>query len=194
MPSITTWTAGLALLAAALPTAFQPARPGTARPPPAGSARPATAPRAPQSSRPWQWPLRPAPEVVRAFEPPADPWSAGHRGVDLAARAGQPVYAPARGHVSFAGRIARTNVVAISHGALRTTYLPVRPTVRPGQPVTASTKIGTIERRPAHCGHRTCLHWGLLRDATYLDPLTLIRLRIRLLPYWPEAPDLREDR
>ena len=29
------------------------------------------------------WPLVPAPEVVRAFDPPEDPWGAGHRGVDL---------------------------------------------------------------------------------------------------------------
>jgi hypothetical protein len=37
-----------------------------------------------------EWPLRPQPEVVAGFDPPDDPWGAGHRGVDLlgAARAG----------------------------------------------------------------------------------------------------------
>ena len=43
------------------------------------------------------WPLDPRPEVVATFDPPDDPWGAGHRGVDLAGRIGQPVRsAPAR--------------------------------------------------------------------------------------------------
>jgi hypothetical protein len=134
---------------------------------------------------PWQWPLRPRPEVVRAFAPPEDPWAPGHRGVDLAAHPGQPVYAAGSGRISYAGPLAGRGVIAISHGALRTTYLPVRPSVRPGQPVRAGDRIGTVQSLPGHCGPRPCLHWGARQGLVYADPLSLLgRGQIRLLPIW----------
>lgn len=137
----------------------------------------------------WQWPLRPPPRVVRGFSPPAHPWEAGHRGVDLAARPGRPVYAAGPGRVGFAGDLAGRGVVTIVHGALRTTYLPVRPAVRAGQTVRAGDRIGVVAAAPGHCGARTCLHWGLLRGFTYLDPLRLLGFGpVRLLPWWPAAP------
>lgn len=140
----------------------------------------------PAPSQMWRWPLGPpAPEVVRPFSAPATPWGPGHRGVDLAAASGQPVLAPATGRVSYAGRVAGRGVVAIVHGVLRTTYLPVRPSVEKGRGVRAGARIGTVEPS-AHCAG-PCLHWGLLRGRTYLDPLTLVRPRVRLLPHW-ESP------
>lgn len=142
----------------------------------------------PGSDEPWRWPLHPAPAVIRGFAPPAVPWGPGHRGVDLVARPGQVVYAAGAGRVSYAGRIAGRGVIAITHGELRTTYLPVRPSVRSGQQVTAGTRIGVVQRRPAHCLSQPCLHWGLRHGLVYLDPLTLVRPRVRLLPHWPLAP------
>ena len=44
------------------------------------------------------WPLRPRPAVVRAFDAPSPNWQRGHRGVDLAGTAGQLVYAAGAGH------------------------------------------------------------------------------------------------
>ena len=35
------------------------------------------------------WPLTPVPEVLAGFDPPDQPWGAGHRGVDLAGSPGQ---------------------------------------------------------------------------------------------------------
>lgn len=137
----------------------------------------------------WEWPLRPPPMVLRGFDPPAHPWEPGHRGADLAARPGQPVYAAGPGRVGFAGDLAGRGVVTVVHGTLRTTYLPVRPAVRAGQIVAAGTRIGRVERATGHCGEISCLHWGLLRGTTYLDPLALLGLgRVRLLPWWG-APD-----
>ena len=49
------------------------------------------------------WPLRPPPVVVRAFDAPAPNWQRGHRGVDLAGAPGQPVHAAGAGTVVFAG-------------------------------------------------------------------------------------------
>src|SRR5919197_5768263 len=88
----------------------------------------------------WRWPLSPTPRVVRDYAPPPRPWLSGHRGVDLAARPGQPVYAAGAGRVSYAGKVAGRGVVAVVHGALRSSYLPVRPAVRPGQPVTTGQR------------------------------------------------------
>ena len=53
-----------------------------------------------------EWPLRPRPAVVAGFDPPADPWGAGHRGVDLLGHAGQPVRAALPGTVTYAGGLA----------------------------------------------------------------------------------------
>ncbi|WP_425564213.1 peptidoglycan DD-metalloendopeptidase family protein [Sphaerisporangium rubeum] len=104
--------------------------------------------------------------------------------MDLKARTGQPVHAAGPGTVRYAGRLADRGVVSIVHtGGLRTTYLPVRPMVRPGQRVTPETVIGVVEDHPAHCP-ATCLHWGLISDR-YLDPLLLLaRGQVRLLPRW----------
>jgi hypothetical protein len=132
----------------------------------------------------WRWPLGPpAPHVVRGFSPPASPWGAGHRGVDLAARPGQPVYAAAPGRVSYADDLAGRGVVAIDHGVLRTTYLPVRPSVHVGGEVALGTRIGVLQGGLLHCPV-TCLHWGLRRGALYLDPLNLVQRQVRLLPQW----------
>ncbi len=141
----------------------------------------------------WQWPLRPAPKILRPFDPPAHPWEPGHRGVDLAGRPGQPVYAAGAGRVGFARDLAGRGVVTVVHGTSRTTYLPVRPTVRPGQEVAAGARIGVIEDVLGHCGQSVCLHWGLRQGAAYLDPLTLLGLApVRLLPWWDE-PEPRTD-
>lgn len=135
----------------------------------------------------WRWPLGPpAPQVVRAFAPPASPWGPGHRGVDLAARPGQPVYAAGAGRVSYARPLAGRGVIAIDHGVLRTTYLPVHASVAVGRQVTPGTRIGVLEGGLRHC-RVPCLHWGLLRGSLYLDPLGLVHRQIRLLPYWPKT-------
>src|SRR5437763_11992452 len=45
------------------------------------------------SAQTWCWPLPPPHHVVRGFDPPIQPWLAGHRGVDLAGAPGAPVLA-----------------------------------------------------------------------------------------------------
>jgi murein DD-endopeptidase MepM/ murein hydrolase activator NlpD len=132
----------------------------------------------------WQWPLRPVPDrIVHDFAPPAEPWLPGHRGVDLAGRAGEPVRAAGSGVVSFAGSIAGVGVVAVTSGPLRTTYQPVRATVHRGDQVAGGEVIGRLSLAGSHCAPAACLHWGLLRGEDYLDPLALLGLeQVRLLP------------
>jgi murein DD-endopeptidase MepM/ murein hydrolase activator NlpD len=116
-----------------------------------------------------------APVLVHGFAPPAQRWSAGHRGVDLASVDGAAVRAAGAGVVGYAGLVAGVPVVTVVHGQLRTTYQPVLATVRPGQAVTAGARLGRLRLAGGHCGPTACLHWGLLRGATYLDPMTLLR-------------------
>ncbi|MDE3721592.1 M23 family metallopeptidase [Nocardiopsis sp. N85] len=131
----------------------------------------------------WRWPLDPPPRVLRPFEPPEFRWSPGHRGVDLTAEPAQEVLAAGSGRVHFAGTVAGTPVVSISHGELRTTYLPVESDLARGDPVTIGQVIGTIAADPRHCPDLVCLHWGLRRGPDYLDPLSLLGpIDVRLLP------------
>ncbi len=148
---------------------------------PAGD-RSATTPTAPRAG--YRWPLPGDPTVVRRFDPPPQPWLPGHRGVDLAGTPGEPVLAAGPGRVSFAGPVAGTAVISIRHpGGLRTTYQPVRATVRVGAQVDAGDQIGILLAGHPGCPSSACLHWGLRQGDTYLDPLALLGLgRVRLLP------------
>ncbi|WP_435204427.1 M23 family metallopeptidase [Micromonospora sp. bgisy143] len=139
---------------------------------------------APAPAERFRWPLDGPPRLVRRFDPPPQPWLAGHRGVDLAAPAGAVVRSAGSGTVLFAGLVAGRPVVTVGHAdGLRTTYEPVQPAVRPGQAVAAGAPLG--ELLPGHpgCPADACLHWGLRRGEEYLDPLALLGLGpVRLLP------------
>lgn len=141
------------------------------------------------------WPLRPAPEVVAAFDPPDSDWGSGHRGVDLLGSPGQPVLAALPGRVSFAGRLAGRGVVTVDHGATRTTYEPVAAGVDVGDQVAAGDPLGRLEVAGSHCLPRACLHWGWIEGAeTYLDPLRLVGAGpVRLLPLWRDEPVTAAD-
>lgn len=128
------------------------------------------------------WPLAPA-GVARGFDPPANPWEAGHRGVDLTGRIGAPVRAAMGGVVRHAAPIAGRGVVVVGHGATRTTYEPVAATVARGDRVAAGEVLGHLSMAGSHCLPATCLHWGWRRGETYLDPLALVgAARVRLKP------------
>lgn len=127
--------------------------------------------------------------VTRLFAPPPRPYGRGHRGVDLAGRAGVVVMAAGDGTVAFADRLAARGVVSVDHaGGLRTTYEPVTATVPLGATVRRGDPLGTLEPGHAGCPVAACLHWGLRRPAAdggveYLDPLLLLGLgQVRLLP------------
>ncbi|WP_084701266.1 M23 family metallopeptidase [Cryptosporangium arvum] len=194
---------GCLLLAAALP-APGVTRPSTAtewsssgRHPPAEQhppsvrlapgLRPAAVVAAPTVELSRRWPLDGPVRVVRPFDPPAGPYGPGHRGVDLAGSPGTLVRAAADGVVRFAGPVGGRGVVSITHDAdRRTTYEPVRASVRTGDRVVPGTPLGQLEGRHPGCPTETCLHWGLIVSDQYVDPLTLLRpTAVRLYP----APD-----
>ncbi|MFC0508526.1 murein hydrolase activator EnvC family protein [Micromonospora costi] len=141
----------------------------------------------------FRWPVDGPPRLVRRFDPPPQPWLAGHRGVDLAAVPGAPVRAAGPGTVLFAGMVAGRPVVTVGHAdGMRTTYEPVQPSVTGGASVSAGAPLGAL--LPAHpgCPDTACLHWGLRRGEEYLDPLTLLGLgRVRLFPVAGPVPPAR---
>lgn len=135
------------------------------------------------------WPLTPEPEVAHGFDPPADPWGQGHRGVDLRGAPGQVVRTALPGTVAYAGRLAGRGVVTVEHGGTRTTYEPVTATVEVGRRVGRGAPIGLLELPGSHCFPAACLHWGWLRGEVYLDPLDLVGGGpVRLLPLWRDLP------
>jgi murein DD-endopeptidase MepM/ murein hydrolase activator NlpD len=112
-------------------------------------------------------------QVVTSFNPPAKPWAAGHRGVDLRASPGQAVYAAAHGVVLYASDLVDRPVISIRHGFVRTTYEPVTPVVAKGDQVVAGQLIGHVLDRHESC-EGFCVHFGAIAGDEYLDPVRLL--------------------
>ena len=143
------------------------------------SSQPANAPRPS-----WGWPLEPH-RIIRKFDPPAQNWLPGHRGVDLAGTSGEVVHSVGNGEVIFAGEIAGRGVIVVKHGTIRTTYEPVTASVTVGTHVRTGDEIGNLQPGESHCVAQAtviCLHWGLIQGQTYLNPLLLVKKQVRLLP------------
>lgn len=130
----------------------------------------------------WDWPV-PAPwRIERAYEPPATPYGVGHRGIDLVAPRGTPVYAPAAGVVLFAGTVVDRGVVSIDHGdAVTSSFEPVTPAVLAGETV----KVGQIIGHTGEGSHCECLHLGARIKGNYVSPLAFLSAidRAVLLPW-----------
>lgn len=181
--SVLTRRFACALFITALVTGFGWVRPAVA----AAASGTASGPTSPQSRSPddphWTWPLQPVPVIVAGFDPPAQRWSAGHRGIDLAGSVGQAVRAVDDGVVTFAGPIAGRGVVVVSHGLVRSTYEPVSAAVSIGDVVRAGSTIGVLQAVRSHCLPQACLHLGARQGDHYFDPQTLLgHASIRLKP------------
>jgi murein DD-endopeptidase MepM/ murein hydrolase activator NlpD len=121
----------------------------------------------------YSWPV--VGSVLRPFEPPAGPFGAGHRGIDISAPVGTVVRASGDGVVAFAGRVAGSLFVSIDHpDGVRTTYSWLSAvTVRAGDPVSGGAVIATSG--PGHPGTALPhLHFGARYQGDYLDPLLLL--------------------
>ena len=133
------------------------------------------------------------PRVVHPFEKPAQRWSAGHRGVDLAVPENdRRVYAPAPGKVVFSGTVVNRKVLVIAHpDGRRSTFEPMDETLPVGTTVTAGDVIGTVadaadgnSERPYRRCSTPCLYWGVRqagargngsgKTAEYINPMSLL--------------------
>lgn len=120
----------------------------------------------------WAWPVPSPHPIVRSYVAPATPYSAGHRGVDIAAAAGTEVRAPAAGVVHFAGFVVDRPVLSIRHpdGTL-SSFEPVEATVDAGDPVERGQVVGVL--LAGHCA-TGCVHLGARIDGEYVNPLLLL--------------------
>lgn len=135
----------------------------------------------------WGWPLVGTPEIVRGFDPPAQRWLPGHRGIDLAGVAGEAVLAVDDGVVTYSGVIAGVGMVSVTHeSGLRSTYQPVLDRSERGDRVARGAVIGSLDVG-GHCLARDCLHLGAVRGRDgYVDPTPLLLgAELTLLPVGP---------
>jgi murein DD-endopeptidase MepM/ murein hydrolase activator NlpD len=118
----------------------------------------------------WLWPTPPPHRIMHEFRAPATRYSAGHRGIDIAAHAGEAVVAPAAGLVHFAGRVVDREVVTIDAGdGLLVSIEPVDAQVSLHDLVAAGSQIGIVARG-GHCDD-TCVHFGVRLHGEYVSPL-----------------------
>ena len=133
------------------------------------------------------------PRVIHPFEKPAQRWSAGHRGVDLAVpEHDRRVYAPAPGKVVFSGTVVNRKVLVIAHpDGRRSTFEPMDEALPVGTTVAAGEVIGTVattsggdSEHPYRRCSTPCLYWGVRqggargdgsgKDAEYINPMSLL--------------------
>ncbi len=134
----------------------------------------------------WQWPVAEPQIVTRPFVAPETQYSAGHRGIDLAAAIDTEVRAPSDGIVSFAGTVVDRPVLSIEHpGEVITTVEPVIARVVEGERVAAGQVIGIVASG-GHCAPG-CLHFGVRSHGLYVSPLLYVGIvpRAVLLPMGP---------
>lgn len=109
--------------------------------------------------------------VIDPFRPPPQPWLPGNRGLEYATAPGTVVRAIGPGVVSFAGPVAGSLHVTVTHpDGLRSSYsflAAVRATV--GTTVAAGDVVGLAADR---------LHLGVRRGDRYLDPASLWGRRV----------------
>jgi murein DD-endopeptidase MepM/ murein hydrolase activator NlpD len=113
--------------------------------------------------------------VIRAFDPPENPYGSGHRGVDIATALGTPVRAAAGGVVSFAGPVGGELFVSVDHGSgLASTYSWLSAvSVRKGDMVAAGDVVALsgLGHPGSSLSH---LHFGVKLDGVYVDPFDLL--------------------
>jgi murein DD-endopeptidase MepM/ murein hydrolase activator NlpD len=129
--------------------------------------------------------------VTRVFDLPNGEYQAGHRGVDVRARAGAAMTAPAAGVVQFEGDVVGRGVLTLRvNERILLSFEPIDASVIEGEAIAVGEVLGIVEGS-THCG-ASCLHIGVRVDGHYVNPLRFFAGgRPRLLPMTAsgETPD-----
>lgn len=133
------------------------------------------------ASRDWTWPVPNTRRILRPFIAPANAYSAGHRGIDVAATVDADVRAAADGVVHFSGTVVDRPVLSIQHaGGLISSAEPVESALTPGTRVSQGQVVGTLSSAAVdspwasvHCA-APCLHFGVRLRGEYVSPLNYL--------------------
>jgi murein DD-endopeptidase MepM/ murein hydrolase activator NlpD len=121
----------------------------------------------------WPWPV--IGPIIRGYEPPAGPYGPGHRGIDIGSAVGTSILSPARGVVTFAGKVGGQLFVTLDHGGgISTTYSWISVAmVRKNYSVAQGEVIGLSGA--GHPGSTTPhLHFGVKLNGAYVDPFLVL--------------------
>lgn len=127
------------------------------------------------------WPVESTRILVRFEERYETDMVFTHRGIDVAARAGEPVYAPLSGEISFVGQVpageGQTRLaVSLRLADGRTlTFLPLDSLrVGEGDRVAAGDDLATVASGGDPSHPEVHLHVGLREGSAYRDPLSVL--------------------
>lgn len=120
----------------------------------------------------WTWPIDASHTIIRPYIAPETAFSAGHRGIDIAAPVGAAVRSPADGIVHFSGFVVNRSLISIDHGGgLITSFEPVSSDLVEGATVQRGEPIGTLQI--GHC-RQSCLHVGVRLHGQYVSPMNFL--------------------
>jgi murein DD-endopeptidase MepM/ murein hydrolase activator NlpD len=136
-----------------------------------------------EPSSAWVWPVDGPRVISDPYRAPAQSWSAGNRGIDIAPLVSDVVRSPADGVVAFRGIVVDRSLITITHAnGLVTTLEPVDSLRSPGDTVRAGDAIGILSTGGSTAaGH---LHFGVRWHGNYINPMSLYQSvpRAVLLP------------
>lgn len=112
-------------------------------------------------------------QIVHYYDAPEDnPYTAGHRGIDIA-WTGNCIHAPQAGIVAFSGVVIGNRTLSIDHADLtRTTFSYIaHSSVVAGQAVLMGQPIGLAGDGHPNSGLPSHVHVSARRNGVYFDPL-----------------------
>jgi murein DD-endopeptidase MepM/ murein hydrolase activator NlpD len=115
-------------------------------------------------------------ELLRTWDAPEDdPYAPGHRGIDIGAPTGSPVFCSADGFVVFAGTVAANGTVSVDHpDGVRTSYSYLGSiAVKKGQSVRRGDVLGSVGDGHPDANLPPHVHLSARRDGVYFDPIEL---------------------
>ncbi len=112
-------------------------------------------------------------DVVNPYLAPMTEYGQGHRGIDLPTLIGDQVLSPARGQISFVGKVGYRNLISIQFGNSFTASIePVCSDLVEGMRINLGDQIGLVCEPDLeyiwHCPE-TCLHFGTRSEAGYFS-------------------------
>ncbi|WP_449279737.1 M23 family metallopeptidase [Leucobacter sp. GX0328] len=130
----------------------------------------------------WAPPLARPVDVSGPYRAPPHKYGSGHRGIDLPARPGETVIAPASGEVAFAGTVVDRGTVTVRiDDRTLVSIEPVTDALAAGSEVRRGARLATVSSG-GHCAAE-CVHVGVRIEGEYVNPMRFFAGRPVLLPW-----------